>query len=438
MTATTAPPTSHPELQGLVALDGGWIHGSIYADADIYKREQRAIFGRAWLFVGHECQIPSPGNWIRSQMGDDPIIVVRDRRGNIGVHLNQCTHRGMPLCRADSGTDNRLTCPNHGWVFELDGRLAGVRRRNYYGSALDRDRYGLTSAAKVETYRGLIFATFDENAVPLAEWLGDMAWYLDIILDRSPNGTVVLGGCHRWMVDTNWKLPPENQAADMYHAETAHKSVLGLVDDKYSSISDASMKTGVQIITDSGHFIVVNLAPDDSDPDRSVNPLNASSPEVDNYYRATHAQARSRLGDLRDRIVPVTGTIWPNLSFVPSMCALRVAQPRGPHRTEIWSWTLVDADAPDDVKDSIRRTSTTFFGPAGILEQDDSLNWASLAATSVGYQSSARLFDVSMGLGNEYEHPELPGLANSMMSEHNQRGFFRRWRKEMGLNVATD
>src|SRR6185312_10359682 len=131
----------HP---GLVDLSSGEISREIFVNADIYAEEQERVFARAWLHVGHESQIPNPGDYFVSSMGEESVILCRDRAGGVHVFLNSCRHRGMKVCRYDEGTTAVFTCPYHGWSYGTDGRLVGVPYfREAYHSKLDKEKWGL-------------------------------------------------------------------------------------------------------------------------------------------------------------------------------------------------------------------------------------------------------------------------------------------------------
>ena len=129
----------HP---GLVDLASGQISREIFVNDDIYAQEQERVFARSWLFVGHESQIPNPGDFFASRMGEESVILCRDRAGAVHVFLNSCRHRGMKVCRYDDGNTTVFTCPYHGWSYGTDGALVGVPFfREAYHSALDRAKY---------------------------------------------------------------------------------------------------------------------------------------------------------------------------------------------------------------------------------------------------------------------------------------------------------
>src|SRR4030095_7004688 len=122
---------------------------------------------------------------------EEPVMLCRDANGKLRAHLNLCRHRGNRVCRADRGNTKGFTCSYHGWTYTTDGKLALLPMAEAL-PGLQRDKWGLVPVAQIDSYKGLIFATFDLDAPPLKKFLGDMAWYLDILLDRREGG---IAGC---------------------------------------------------------------------------------------------------------------------------------------------------------------------------------------------------------------------------------------------------
>src|SRR6204780_2148327 len=110
----------------LVSLERGELDRRIFSDPDIFEQEMELIFGRAWLFVAHETQIPKAGDFFEAPMGKDNVLVVRQKDGSIKALLNTCTHRGNAVCRAEEGNTKNFMCTYHGWTFDLSGKLVGV------------------------------------------------------------------------------------------------------------------------------------------------------------------------------------------------------------------------------------------------------------------------------------------------------------------------
>ncbi len=211
----------------LSEVRSGWIPAAIYSDPKVFDLEVKHIFGRAWVFLAHESEIPEPGDYVVRRIVHDSFIVVRDEYGVIRVLANLCRHRGMQVCRAERGNASHFRCPYHGWTYRNDGTLIGVPfyEEAYGGEAgLPKSGYGLVSAPKVATYNGLIFASLDPQAPDLLDYLGGFRYYLDFYTRHSPVGMEVHGP-QRWRIRANWKIGAENFCGDSYHTPYTHQSI---------------------------------------------------------------------------------------------------------------------------------------------------------------------------------------------------------------------
>ena len=150
------------DVSGLVDTKQGLLSPRIYCDEEVYALEQERLFGRCWLYLGHESQIPKPGDFLNTYMGEDPVLLVRQHDNTIAAFLNQCRHRGMRICRADCGNQKAFTCSYHGWSYALDGSLIGVpHEEDGFHNELDKANWGAVRVAQVENYKGFVFATWD-------------------------------------------------------------------------------------------------------------------------------------------------------------------------------------------------------------------------------------------------------------------------------------
>ena len=169
----TLEATRSSDFLGMVDGEKGLVDRQIFSDAAIYQLELERIFARAWNFMCHESQIANPGDFFQSYIGEDRVIAVRDKEGGLQVLLNTCRHRGNAVCRAEEGHATSFMCTYHGWTYRDDGALEHVpgECEAHYG-ALDRPSLGLIEA-RVETYAGIVFATWAKDAPSLEAYLGD-------------------------------------------------------------------------------------------------------------------------------------------------------------------------------------------------------------------------------------------------------------------------
>ncbi len=174
-----------------------------YWGRDEFESEMERIFGRCWLFVAHESEIPSPGDYVTRKLGGEDVIVVRDETGDVRIFLNSCTHRGNQLCRADMGNSSHFRCSYHGWTFSNKGTLRGVpERKQVFDADFDKSEYSLVGPPNVDVFHGLIFASWDPDAPSLLDELGDMAWYLEAVLDKAGDLQVVGPPARAWCEPT--------------------------------------------------------------------------------------------------------------------------------------------------------------------------------------------------------------------------------------------
>ena len=213
-------------LAGLVRPDS--VHKSVYTDPRIFELEMQRIYGQAWIYVGHESQVPGTGDYHTTRIGDQDVLMVRAADGQVHVLYNRCPHKGAQVVAEGDGCAGKFfRCPYHAWTFKLDGtHLAAPMKKGFEGTCYDpaHPDFSMRRLARVESYRGFVFASQAADGPDLKAFLGGVATSIDNLCDRSPVGEVeVTGGVFRVLQESNWKVFYEN-LHDTMHARVTHES----------------------------------------------------------------------------------------------------------------------------------------------------------------------------------------------------------------------
>jgi phenylpropionate dioxygenase-like ring-hydroxylating dioxygenase large terminal subunit len=438
--------------------DRGLLSREVLASQDLFDRELATIFSRAWLFVGHESQVPKPNDFFASRMGADRVVLTRDRGGEIHVLLNTCRHKGMRVVRYDEGNANVFTCPYHAWSYSTDGRitkvpgqLVGVQAyKEAYGGKIDKVDWGLINA-RVEVYKGAVFATWDHDGPDLMSYLGDMKIYLDSLLDAhdgSDSGTEVIPGVLKWRLRSNWKPCAENFFGDPLHGvshrsvETANIGPGGTKGVSRHGVDTSQPRLPWTMVTfeEHGHGVLSTLPYRVDSANADVFPRFESAvgrgdePEfLDRYFRdVAERRVRNSGGTMSTKTYQSVGGIFPNMSFHTMFPrTIAVWHPVAPGVTEGWRWCLVDKNAPQQVRDTARHHFMRYSGPTGLTEQDDIENWTYLTEAAQGPIAQRYPFNYQAGLTCERDEPLLEGATVSDMTntEMSLRGFYGAWQR---------
>ncbi len=432
-----------PKAPEWVDMERGVVSREVFVDDGIARLENERIFSNSWVFIAHETEIPSVGDYVARTLGAAPVIVVRGDGGSIDVVLNSCRHRGAKVCRADSGNTRHFVCPYHGWTYDRSGKLLSTTFDKLLPQDFDFAAHGLPRVPRVESYKGLVFGSWNEDVEPLADYLGEIRWYIDPFLGRSPAGMEVLAPPHRWRTKANWKVGALNFVGDSQHILTTHIGPLTLDPVRAARAGFATAaENSFQVVTDKGHGCTLTYLAPGLPPDA----YQTHAADLEPYYEAEMGpQQREMLRNLR----VIVGTIFPNLSFIetqvgPAQKAVIIRQwlPISGTEMEVLSWVLAEKEATADYKADVLRKGFHNFGAAGVFEQDDLELWAS--ATYASDNSIAKKFPYSFHTALPHLHsPEAdhkwPGRAfKPANTEVAQLEFMRHWQACMRTGGAGE
>jgi naphthalene 1,2-dioxygenase subunit alpha len=412
------------KYETLVDARNGLQSKRVFWDRDIYEMELERIFARCWLFLTHDSAIPNHGDFITTKMGEDEVIVARQKDGTIRAFINSCRHRGAQVCPAEAGNTRSFVCSYHGWSYGVDGKLEGVPfEKEVYRCKLDKAANGLVEA-RVESYHGFVYGCFDRNAPSLEDYLGEMKWYLDIWMDAT-GGVELIGPPSRSVLSCNWKTPTENFAGDAYHVGWTHAAGLKVLPGPLTMLAgNAALPpqgAGIQVTTRHGHGVGILF---DAGPALLTDVLQ----ELFAWHARKKPMIEKKLGSMRARFYGshFNSSIFPNNSYLWGTNTFKMWAPRGPHEIEAFTWAIVEKDMPAELKQAIARTMHRTFGTAGMFEADDSDNMETMTHLNRGFVTRQGTLNSQMGLGGDRIDPALPGVVgDSAIGETSYRGFYR-------------
>ena len=352
-----------------------------YVDGGLYGEELSRIFHSNWLFAGHTCEIPEPGDYFLLPIGDEELIVLRDKEGAVRAHFNVCRHRGSRIAVAPRGRSRSLVCPYHQWAYKLDGCLANAR---LMGEGFDADEYRLRSAA-VRELAGLVFVCLS----PEASTPDFDAFFEHIEPQLGPHGLegAKVAVRHSYRVRANWKTLVENNR-ECYHCRVSHPEFctsnydLGLPGDTRGDDGfDATLER------EYARWRGLGLAPEEVSFPGGAPYRVSRLPLKEGFLTETldGALAAPLLGDLTD---PNTGSLrvitlpnfWAHANCDYAMTTRLL--PAGPNLTNVEVCFLVRKDAAEGVDYDPERVAAVW---RATCEQD----WELCENNSAGIRSVA-------------------------------------------------
>jgi anthranilate 1,2-dioxygenase large subunit len=406
------------------AKDFSRVPFSIYHDEDNYKREQEQIFrGPTWNYLGLEAELPNPGDYITTLVGETPIIVSRDAEGQVHAFVNRCKHRGATLRREACGNAKSHTCIYHQWAYGLDGKLQSVPfakgLKGEGGLPKDFDKGSIRlDSMKVEVYKGVIFATFSDHAEPLLDYLGEAVVYE---IDRLFAKKVKVLGYQRQRIFGNWKLYNDN-VRDPNHGGLLHMfhATFGLY--RLSQVGGAKMDGRHR------HNITYNQLGSDDASD------NAGYQDTKKVFQEGY-QLRDKAmleykREFQDLVSLVILSVFPGVVFqqiANSLCTRQI-RPRGVNEVELY-WTYFGYEDDTDEMTNHRLLQANLAGPGGYISMEDGEAVQLVHETSFNAQDQHAIVEIG-GTGEIRDQKNL-------ISEVPIRGFWSYYCDLMGFEAGT-
>lgn len=363
-------------------VQGHQVHRDIYTSAEVYRLEMRHLFSNAWIFVGHDSQTPNKGDYITTQIGDQPVIQVRHSDGEIYVLYNRCPHKGTKIAIDRQGNTGKFfRCPYHAWSFKTDGCLLAIPlKKGYEGTGFENteNAKGMKAVGAVKNYRGFIFARLAEEGIGFDEFFGDSLSSIDNMADRSPEGRLEIAGPPlRYMHKCNWKMLVENQT-DTCHPMVAHESSAGTAVKIYEQMGNPEPRPPAMQI------IAPFMSPYEFFEDMGIRTwpnghghtgvnmsIHSNYDAIPGYFEAMTAaygeeKAKAILDENRHNTV-----YFPNIMVKAPLQQLRNFIPLGPDKTLAESYVYRLVGAPDQLVAMSAMYNRMINAPTSIVGHDD-------------------------------------------------------------------
>lgn len=334
----------------------------VYVDENLFELEQERIFrGPNWHLIGLESEVPNYGDFTTTYVGNTPIVLSRNTDNMLCAFVNRCAHRGARVVRERRGNNKRHTCIYHRWCYDVAGKLIGVPlQKGYageggYSDDFKKSDHHLTKL-RCESYSGVVFASFDDDAPDLIDYLGIAAAERISLICHKP--LKVLGHIHQTL-SANWKLFVENNR-DAYHGPLLHHFIPAF------DLLQLDQKSSVEVYHE-GHALITSHR-------------IAQDAKVGNGEQSAAKAGKYRLED--ERVVtgfPEFGgisltvlSLFPAGLFtcVGNLLTCRQIRPKSIDRTEV-KYTMFAYEDDDAEILEARKIQGNIEGPSGYAAMED-------------------------------------------------------------------
>lgn len=360
------------------------VYRDIYINEDVFQLEMKHLFANCWVFVGHDSQAPKKGDYFTTEIGTQPVIMVRHSDDEIYVLHNRCPHKGTKIAIDRAGNTGKFfRCPYHAWSFKTNGCLLAIPlRKGYKDTGLEESESvkGMAPVGAVKNYRGFVFARLAPEGVSFEDFFGDSLSSIDNMVDRSPAGRLeVAGPPLRYMHRCNWKMLVENQT-DTCHPMVAHESSAGTAIKLWEEMEKPEgTKTpmAMEVIAPfmSSYEFFENMGirtwPNGHGHTGVHHSIHSDYSAIPGYFEQMceaygEERAREILGENRHNTV-----YFPNIMIKGPIQQLRLFKPISANKTLVESYIYRLVDAPDMLLQRTAMYNRLINAPTSMVGHDD-------------------------------------------------------------------
>jgi benzoate/toluate 1,2-dioxygenase subunit alpha len=436
------------DFSSLIKSDS--VHRDVYLDAKLFALERERLWRNAWVYLGHESQVPNAGDFYATDIAGEPLMMVRRADASLSVLKNRCAHKGTKLVSATQGNVGKFfRCPYHAWTYHLDGQIMAIPLKSGYENTGFQEceaTQGLGNVGATQVYRGFVFIRLATTGMGFDEYFGDSLSSIDNLADRSPEGELeIAGGCLRYLHNCNWKMFVEN-LNDSMHPMVAHESSAGTAKKLAQGLpadqpAPMAIEQFVPFVNDYAFYDkmgvrVLNNGHGYSGANYSIHSKYSVIPEYEAAMNQRYGEIRAHeiLGTVRHNTV-----YYPSLTIKGAIQTIRVVRPLAADKTLIESWTFRLKGAPPKLLQRTITYNRLINSPMSVVGHDDLLCYRSiqegLAASGNEWVSLHRnaneTEDAAMAAAAPYD------LVVNGTSEASMRNQFSAWLKLMNNDKAS-
>lgn len=396
---------------------------SIYRDEGVFRQEQEQIFkGKVWHYLALECEIKQPFDFVTTYVGLVPVVVNRDRNGEVRAFVNQCAHRGAAVVREVRGNAKVHTCIYHQWAYDQSGSLIGLPyRRGIKGVGGFPQDFKLEEHCmrrlRISIVQGIIFGTLSEDTKPIEEFLGE-----EILarLARIFHKPIKVIGYQRQHIRANWKLMVEN-VKDSYHGPLLHA-----FDSKFG-IFRASQKGEVTIAGNGVHSMLSTYETQDESISSALEGVSTFRPDL----KLNDEEMVKRVPEFEEGALTSIVSIFPSFLMLHTLnfIGFRHVRPKATGEFEM-VWTYLGYTDDDQEMEDLRLKQLNLFGAGGYVSMEDAHALEIVQSTVEGEHGDGYGVVALDGDGTETVH--------HLVTETAIRSFWKGYREIMGFNNTKE